>query len=43
MTSTKAHWEHVYQTRDPGTVSWFQEHPTVSLELIDACGPTPST
>lgn len=28
------HWEKVYQTKDESEVSWHQEEPTVSLELI---------
>jgi SAM-dependent methyltransferase len=40
---TGTHWEGVYRTRDPGTVSWFQPVPTPSLELIRATGAPPST
>lgn len=28
------HWEHVYATKDTGQVSWFEETPALSLELI---------
>jgi trans-aconitate methyltransferase len=31
----KKHWEHVYQTRLPNDVSWYQEHPEQSLKLIE--------
>ncbi len=31
---TKAHWEHIYQTKDTDQVSWYREHLDVSLELI---------
>ena len=37
----QAHWENLYATRGEGEVSWFQEHPTVSLDLIRAAGATP--
>jgi SAM-dependent methyltransferase len=33
-----AHWEQVYRTRDASEVSWFQQEPTVSLELIEELG-----
>ncbi|MDO8875657.1 MAG: class I SAM-dependent methyltransferase [Pseudolabrys sp.] len=32
------HWEKVYQTKAEGEVSWFQESPEVSLDLIRATG-----
>lgn len=38
MQSDKEHWEKVYQTKQPDAVSWFQEHPTRSLELICSVG-----
>ncbi len=31
----KQHWEHVYQTRLPNDVSWYQAHPEQSLKLIE--------
>lgn len=34
----KLHWEHVYQTKRPDEVSWFQPQPVRSLELLDAAG-----
>jgi trans-aconitate methyltransferase len=37
----KAHWETVYTTKGENEVSWFQENPTPSLELIDLANPTP--
>jgi 2-polyprenyl-3-methyl-5-hydroxy-6-metoxy-1,4-benzoquinol methylase len=37
----KAHWEAVYTTKGENEVSWFQENPTPSLELIDLANPTP--
>jgi SAM-dependent methyltransferase len=32
----QAHWQNVYQTKDEKTVSWFQERPDISLDLIHA-------
>jgi len=34
----QAHWENVYATKGEGDVSWFQERPDVSLDLIRATG-----
>jgi SAM-dependent methyltransferase len=31
------HWNHVYQTKPPDDVSWFQTRPTTSLKLIETC------
>ena len=28
------HWEHIYRTKDPTEVSWYQREPRLSLELI---------
>jgi SAM-dependent methyltransferase len=36
----KAHWEHVYQTKGPEQVSWFQPEATLSLELITHLAPS---
>lgn len=33
-----AHWQNVYATKGETEVSWFQESPTISLELIAATG-----
>lgn len=33
-----AHWENVYQTKGERDVSWFQESPNISLDLIRATG-----
>lgn len=35
---TKEHWNHVYETKASTDVSWFQEHPRQSLELIEQSG-----
>jgi ubiquinone/menaquinone biosynthesis C-methylase UbiE len=36
--SRKAHWENVYTTKREREVSWFQENPAPSLELIALAG-----
>jgi ubiquinone/menaquinone biosynthesis C-methylase UbiE len=36
--SRKAHWENVYTTKGEKEVSWFQENPAPSLELIALAG-----
>jgi SAM-dependent methyltransferase len=33
-----AHWENVYQTKSEGDISWFQESPEISVDLIRATG-----
>ena len=37
--SRKAHWENVYRTKGENEVSWFQESPAPSLELIELAKP----
>jgi 2-polyprenyl-3-methyl-5-hydroxy-6-metoxy-1,4-benzoquinol methylase len=39
----KAHWETVYTTKGENEVSWFQENPALSLELIELARPTPQS
>jgi SAM-dependent methyltransferase len=34
----REHWNRVYRTRAPDSVSWYQRRPDVSLELIAASG-----
>lgn len=34
-----SHWENVYATKDAAQVSWFEETPALSLELISAVYP----
>jgi SAM-dependent methyltransferase len=34
----QAHWDNVYQTKGERDVSWFQESPDISLDLIRATG-----
>jgi ubiquinone/menaquinone biosynthesis C-methylase UbiE len=36
--SRKAHWENLYTTKGEKEVSWFQENPAPSLELIGLAG-----
>ena len=31
-----AHWEKVYETKAPNQVSWTQEYPTTSFEIIQS-------
>jgi ubiquinone/menaquinone biosynthesis C-methylase UbiE len=39
--SRQAHWENVYTTKGENEVSWFQENPALSLELIEQAGAIP--
>jgi SAM-dependent methyltransferase len=39
-TDRQAHWENVYTTKGEAEVSWFQENPAPSLELIALVGAT---
>ena len=41
MSDASEHWETVWSTRDRDALSWYQEDPSVSLDLIDACGMSP--
>lgn len=34
----RSHWQNAHQTKGERDVSWFQENPTVSLDLIRATG-----
>jgi SAM-dependent methyltransferase len=38
-TDCKEHWEHIYSTKAETGVSWYQDEPRLSLELIDAVAP----
>jgi SAM-dependent methyltransferase len=41
MTENRqAHWQEVYSKKGENEVSWFQESPALSLELIDKVGAT---
>jgi 2-polyprenyl-3-methyl-5-hydroxy-6-metoxy-1,4-benzoquinol methylase len=34
---SRAHWQATYASKAPGEVSWFQDQPRVSLDLIHQC------
>lgn len=38
MTDRKKHWENVYSNNSPERVSWYQEDPVLSLQLIRCTG-----
>ena len=38
-----SHWENVYTTKRENEVSWFQENPAASLELIGLARPVPGS
>ncbi|MDQ8732608.1 class I SAM-dependent methyltransferase [Bradyrhizobium sp. LHD-71] len=40
MSERRGHWDHVYATKRENEVSWFQENPAISMELILATGAT---
>jgi 2-polyprenyl-3-methyl-5-hydroxy-6-metoxy-1,4-benzoquinol methylase len=41
--SSQAHWDDVYARKDEREVSWFQENPEPSLQLIASTGTTPAS
>lgn len=41
--SRQAHWENVYTKKGENEVSWFQEDPAQSLELVAEVGASPDT
>lgn len=41
MTSTREHWQAVYESKRPDEVSWYEPVPETSLELISAAGLAP--
>ena len=43
VENAQAHWQKVYTSKDEKEVSWFQENPAPSLELIAEAGATPVT
>lgn len=43
VVDKKAHWESVYSGKADTAVSWFEDAPLVSLDLIRACGLPPSS
>jgi len=36
--NAKTHWEHIYETKAPTQVSWYQEHARYSLQFIQKTG-----
>jgi len=42
MSSRKDHWENIYKTKDHTEVSWYQESPDISLELLKEIHAKPS-
>jgi SAM-dependent methyltransferase len=40
-SNVRAHWERVWDHRDPDGTSWYQPVPTMSLALIDGAAPSP--
>lgn len=36
--NAKTHWEHIYETKPPTQVSWYQEHAQYSLQFIQKAG-----
>lgn len=38
----QSHWENVYKSKDERDVSWFEERPELSLDLIHATGVKPN-
>ena len=39
----KAHWNHVYATKDEQAVSWFEASPLVSIGMLANAGLTSTT
>jgi SAM-dependent methyltransferase len=39
VSDRQAHWDGVYRATPSTNLSWFQEHPALSLELITAAAP----
>jgi trans-aconitate methyltransferase len=43
MSDRTTHWQHVYATKGEAEVSWFQDTPAISLEMIRAASPDRNT
>lgn len=39
MSDRSTHWDKVYATKGEAEVSWFQDRPTISLDMIRAANP----
>ena len=42
MTDRQPHWQGVYTSKGEAEVSWFQESPATSLEMIELAGVSPA-
>ena len=42
-TNRQRHWENVYASKGEADVSWFQETPALSVELMKLVGATPDS
>jgi hypothetical protein len=42
-TYRQAHWESLYATRDENEVSWFEETPAQSIQLLELMGAQPAS
>ena len=42
-TNRQRHWENVYASKGEADVSWFQETPALSVELMTLVGATPDS
>jgi ubiquinone/menaquinone biosynthesis C-methylase UbiE len=36
--NTKTHWEHIYETKAPTQVSWYQDHARFSMQYVEKTG-----
>ena len=43
MVDRRQHWDAIYSTRASDELSWYQETPTLSLDLLARIGASPST
>jgi hypothetical protein len=43
IVDAKAHWNHVYDTKDEQAVSWFEASPLLSIEMLVNAGLTSTT
>ncbi|WP_375311550.1 class I SAM-dependent methyltransferase [Bradyrhizobium sp. A5] len=39
MSNRSSHWDNVYAAKSEAEVSWFQDRPTISIEMIRAANP----
>jgi len=43
MVDSETHWQQVYSSRGEQQVSWFEETPALSIELLQLVGATPAS